>query len=432
MNLKKLTYLLLFSTFQLGAQSLYVPKDANIIITKGASITTGGALENNGKFEILDGGELIAIGAINNLGFFINNGLMTLLGNWSNNGTFTTNLGEMAFLGGENQMISNRYLNLKNLTINKTGTVTLEGDSIVVTEKLSFENGILTKGPNTKVIVSASAKVDYLLGSMSYFEGEIISRGTRDRRIPVGNEGFYGTIGLINMRGTANSEFAFSMIHKNPEAPIPEPDLVGVSDENVWKVDFRKGFIDSLQVEIDFISEDLENFTNENIIRRKFDSPVIAVADSTPAGPFRSIGIAELLNTDSITYGTAISQPYDQFQNYGSKYFAVGLAPRIDPEGQIYFPNVFAPAASDSRNKSYRVFGEHIANEPFKLEIYNKFSKLVYEAKTFEEASTKGWDGRNKQGNEEYTGIFYMKVNYAYKYSPSETKQFSGPIFLKR
>lgn len=431
----KVLYLFMITYFLANtawSQNLYVPTNAEITITNGTVVTTGGELENEGRFRIVEGSELVALGNINNLGFFINDGKMLLFRDWNNTGTYNGSLGEMVFLGGEDQRIINSYLNIKNLTVNKTGTVTLEGDSILITNTLNFESGILTKSANAKVIVASSARVDYTIGSMSYFEGEIIARGTRDRRFPVGNNGFFGTIGLINLRGTAATEFGLSMIHQNSEAPVPGLDLIGVSDENVWKVDFIEGFVDSLQVEINFISEDLENFTNKNITRRRFDSPVIAVADSTPIGPYRSIGIAELIDTDSITFGRALSLPFDQFNDYGAKYFAVGLAPRIDPDGQIYFPNVFAPAASDARNKNYRIFGELIANEPFKLEIYNKFSQLVYEAKTFEEASTMGWDGSNKHGNKEYTGVFYVNARYAFKNSPDKVKKYSGSIFLKR
>ena len=426
--------IVLLLALQISAQNIYVPLNARINISEGAFITAGGDVENEGIIKTNDKSEFIALGDMNNTndGRFYNEGTLSLFGNWMNTGTYNSLKGTMAFKGGKNQLISNTNLTIKNLTVNKTGVVTLLGNYILVTDKLSFENGILTKGANTEVIIGPTARVDYFLGSMSYFEGEIIAQGTLDRRFPVGNDGFYGTIGLINVRGTDATEFALSMSHQNSEAAIPDAELIGVSDDNIWKVDFRKGFVDSLQIEIDFISEDLENFTNENVIRRRFDSPVIVVADSTPLGPYRSIGIAELINTDSVTYGTAISQPYDQFQNYGSKYFAVGLAPRIDPAGQIYFPNVFAPAASDAINRSYRVFGELIANEPFKLQIYNKFSLLVYEAKSFEEASTIGWDGRNKQGNEEYTGIFYVHVSYAYKHSLDQMKKFSGTILLKR
>ncbi len=447
----RLFILLLLYAFYGKSQDLYVPASGILTISKGAILTTGGGLENDGDIElngelitygdfnnnkrldITPESQMISLGNVNNLGLLFNNGTISLYRDWSSTGTYNTETGDMVFLGGEDQTIFNRYLPIRNLTVNKIGQVTLRGDSIKVTETLNFEDGVLTVDPGTQFIVASQAEINQVMGSESYFDGEILSRGSGYRLFPVGDGGYYGTLSFLNTSGAGtNTEVGVSLIHRNSEPPRPAADVIGVSSENIWKVELRKGQLDAAHLRIDFIAEDLENFVIENDIRRTFESPVIAQSDSGAAGPYHTLGIESLIDTDSISYGSIISRDSAKFTNLGSKYFAVAIAPQIDPKGQIYFPNVFAPEASDPLNQSYRVFGEHIANEPFQIKIYNRFSKLVYMSDNFEESTQIGWNGRNLQGKEEPTGIFYVFVTYAFDYNLEELKSFSSSILLQR
>ncbi len=465
----KLLILLFLCAFYGKAQELYVQLSGVITVSDGAILTTGGGLvndgdvevngelstgggldnqgnievngelitnrelNNDGRLDIMTESQMISLGNVNNLGFLVNNGIISLYSDWTNTGTYNTEVGEMVFLGGNDQIIFNSYLPIRNLTVNKIGQVLLRGDSIKVSEELNFEDGVLTVDENTQFIVSSQAEINQVVGSESYFDGEIISRGSGYRLFPVGDGGFYGNFAFLSTSGAGqNTEVGVSMIHQNTEPPRPADDVVGVSSENVWKVDLRKGQLDAAQLQIDFIAEDLENFTLENEIRRTFDSPVIAQSDSGATGPFYTLGIESLIDTDSITFGTIISGDSAQFTNLGSKYFAIALAPQIDPAGQIYFPNVFAPQASDPDNQTYKVFGEHIANEPFQIKIYNRFSKLVYSSNTFEESNQIGWNGVNSEGRDEPTGIFYVFVTYAYEYDVETLIEYSSSILLQR
>ncbi|WP_258102493.1 gliding motility-associated C-terminal domain-containing protein [Marinoscillum sp. MHG1-6] len=421
---------LVLSGLNLSAQELYIPPGAELIATAGAGITATGEVLNSGRLEVKGDAEMVAFGDVTNDGFFINDGEILLFGDWTSTGTFNTSLGKMTFLGANDQTITNNYLLINSIEVNKIGTVTLSGDSTKVTESLNFRDGILTTSLGTNLIVDRTASITHTFGSGSYFEGELIARGTRNRIFPVGSGGFYGTIELIDLKGI-NPEVGVSLIHQSVTSPLPNTDLVGVSPENAWRVDLRNGSLDSALIQIDFIAEDLENFEIENDIRRRYESPVVVISDSI-GGIYYSLGVDYLANTDSVTEGTISSSRYARFGSPGAKYFAVALAPQINPAGQIYFPNVFAPSASDPTNKRYRVFGEKIAESPFKLEIYNRFSTLVYSTNSFEEATTQGWDGRNLQGKEEYTGVYFIVAKYAYQSNPEDVKLFKAPILLKR
>lgn len=402
-----------------------------------AQATVSGNLNNSGSFQIGSGNQqteamFFGLGNVTNTGLINNVGTVTLFSNWTNEGVYNSNLGKMSFQGGANQTIFNSYLRIENLEVNKAGRVTLTGDSVKITNRLGFLDGVLSAGENTRFIVDTDAEIDYLTGFYnSYFEGTLIARGLRNRVFPVGDGDFYGSIGLIDMMGI-NPEVAVSMTHQPVVAPIPGGDLVGVSGQNKWQVELRKGSIDSVQIQIDFIAEDLENFDIENDVRRFFDSPVVAESSEGIEGPYLSLGIESLSNSDSLTTGLILSKEYAKYDQPGSRYYAIALEPQLDAEGQIYFPNVFAPEASDPDNQVFKVFGHGIANQPFKLEIYNRWSVLVYETDTFEEANTLGWDGQNRTGREEQSGIYYVYVKYAYSNNPEAIRDYNGPVLLKR
>ncbi len=413
------------------AQDLFVQSDAELTIGSGAYLTSGTDVVNEGRIDIRGNAGMLGLGNMMNYGFFINNGYLELFRNWVNTGTFNTSQGELIFSGGADQEFAHTYLPTSRLTVNKTGRIRMSADSIKITDELSFTEGVLSITESSKLIVESGASIRHQAGSESYFDGSIISRGTGYRIFPVGDSGYYGTFEFLEMTGTGRStEIEVSMAHE-PGVGKPGEDLVGVSDNNRWKIQVNNGSIDHAIIQIDFTEENLEEFANENPIRRKHDSPVLAVADSIN-GFYHSLGIESIFDTDSITFGIISSSESTSVLPGQSKYFGVGLAPTIDPKGEIYFPNVFSPAASDDRNTTYKVFGELISNTPFQIKIYNRFSTLVYDSNTFEEANTVGWNGVNKTGKEEETGVFYVFVKYAYTYEPEIIHEYSGSILLQR
>ena len=185
-----------------------------------------------------------------------------------------------------------------------------------------------------------------------------------------------------------------------------------------------------LQFKIDFSGEDLSNFAIANRIRHRVNSPVITVSDS-PGGVFRTLGVSELLNSDSLTTGSITTETDFGPQEQETAYFAIGVAPRIDPRGLVYIPEIFSPAASDPDNRTFRIFGERILRENFSLQIYNRFGSLVYSTESFDEANLTGWDGINQRtGNEEPSGLYFYQVVLTRINGDIEERQ--GPFYLQR
>lgn len=390
--MRKIVFILTLLPFLLRSQQLFIGQNALVHVSNGATLEVGGDLEN--------------AGAIQNLG------TISLYGNWPINNNFNGLDGALKFLGGENQTISPPQLTVRELVVNQGGAVSFPGDEYVVTDRIDFQFGDIEIGPSTRFVLGENARV--IGGSNdSYFAGTLISRGSGIKKFPVGDNGVYAPVTLLNVFGVG-SEITASFNSPNTMNPIPADSILGVSNRGLWEVELVNGGTDPTPIEIEFNQEDLTNFVNRNNIRHRVNSPVITYSN-TPGGIFGSLGVAELLDTDSVTYGT-ITGELDIQPQIGQKiYLAIGLAPRIPTEGLFFIPEAFSPNATDPDNQAFRIFGENIEEEDFFLTIYNKLGVEVYSTTSFEEANKIGWDGTNQAtGAEEPTGVYYYSTRFKF------------------
>jgi hypothetical protein len=86
----------------------------------------------------------------------------------------------------------------------------------------------------------------------------------------------------------------------------------------------------------------------------------------------------------------------------------------------LFVPNIFSPDASNSENKTLKVYGNQIQENNFSFRIYNQWGQLVYQTNSFVEANTNGWPGElngSNQSNNVYTytvqGKFYDGKNFS-------------------
>lgn len=397
-----------FATLLSRSQQLYIQGDARVNIYDGANLEVGGDLENNGTI--------------------VNLGSLSLYGDWSINNRFLGDDGELFFLGGQDQMVSLSTLLVKTLTLNQGGNVSFQGDRFEVTEDIHFTNGVMKTGANTRFILSRDVRV--IGGSASsYFQGKLTYQGSGIRKFPMGYEGVYAPITMLEVFG-ASPELTVAFKTPNDEQPIPDEELLGVSGNGIWEVELSDGTISGTPVQIQFNGEDLENFGIRNNIRHRVNSPVIAVSD-TPGGIYTSLGVESLLDSDSLTSGTIVTEIDLELDQSQTAYLAIALAPRIDPNGLVYIPEIFAPAASDPDNRTFRIFGERILEENFSLQIYNRFGSLVYSTNSWQEANQIGWDGTNQRtGNDEPSGLYYYQV--VLTRINGKLQEEKGPFYLQR
>lgn len=402
----------------------------NILFVFCALLTEGQQLyvADGGILHIAPGANLEVTGDLENDGTILNTGTMSLYGNWFVNNIFNGNTGTIQFLGGQDQMVSPPSILVNALTMNQSGEVLFTGDEFIVTDDIAFLNGVIRTADNTRFLLTSDVRV--VGGSVaSYFQGRLSYQGSGIRKFPMGYEGVYAPITLLEVFGST-PEFTVSYQNPNSSQPIPGDELLGVSGNGIWEVQLSAGTIDPTPVQIDFSGEDLQNFGLFNNIRHRVNSPVIAVSDA-PDGVFAPLGVETLLNSDSLSFGSITSEIDFAPAESQTAYFAIGLGPRIDPAGLVYIPEIFSPAATDPDNQTFRVFGERILDDDFLMEVYNRFGALVYSTESFQEANELGWDGVNQNtGNEEQSGLFYYYVRLTRINGEVEVRQ--GPFYLQR
>ncbi|MCP4459454.1 MAG: hypothetical protein GY816_15750 [Cytophagales bacterium] len=408
---------------QVTGQQFYVSDGATVNVSDGASLELGGDLENDGSI--------------------INNGNLSLYGDWVIDNMFNSINGTLTFSGLGNQTIS-PDIQTSGLTMESSGTVTFSGNDFLVIDEIRFTNGILTTDPDRPTKFSLAPTATTQEGSSSsYFQGKLSYQGPGDKFFPMGYQGQYAPITILNVTGT-DQELTVYYENPNTFSPVPanlgdvtdrNQALLGVSEKGLWTIQKTNGTINSNPMYmIDFTNEEIP-LTND--INHTFNSPVIAYSDA-PGGIYSSLGVVDDINyfngSGIVTSERGVPTTFLDNQSSSPYYLAIALAPRIDPDGTLYVPEVFSPNASHDDNQRFRIFSDNISNDnviDFKLEIYNSFGAIVYTTDSFEEAKDIGWNGRNQKTNaKEVSGTYYYYLRL--KKENGEAINNKGALLLAR
>ena len=92
----------------------------------------------------------------------------------------------------------------------------------------------------------------------------------------------------------------------------------------------------------------------------------------------------------------------------------------------LYVPNVFSPNAFDAENQKFKIYGDNLLDEGFKILVYNKWGNLMYESTNLGETKSAGWDGGAKiEGVYTYVIVGKFKNGKDVKESPFYKGTFS-------
>lgn len=391
MHRKLVIISLLLSTFSLYGQ-LYIQDEADVYIWDDATLEVAGNLVNNGRL--------------------FNNGTLTLFGDWSDN-YYSGLLGTIQFVGPSSQLVNATNLSTGELIVNNGGELFFSGNQFLVTDRIEFTFGTVRTDAGTRFVLGPNANVAG--GSnASYFDGQLIAQGSGIKTFPLGNNGIHSPLTLLNVSGS-NTEIGASFTNGNTVDPIPGDSILGVSHRGLWEVELLRGEMDPTLVELGYKEEDLTSFNIINNIRHRSNGPVIAYALDAE-GIYESLGLGELRDSDTLTFGTITSDLTINPVLNQKLYLAMALAPKIPSEGLYYIPEAFSPRATDPRNQRFRVFGEGITEEGFSLVIYNRLGSKVFSTESFAEANVDGWNGNNlRTGAEEPTGMYYYTVRLQFQ-----------------
>jgi CHU_C Type IX secretion signal domain len=342
-------------------------------------------IQNGSTFYIPSGIEVHTEGSLINTGFFQNNGSFFLAGDWKNESIYQ-GLGIVSFEGGD-QLISNNRQSITHLIINGGGIKSIEG-KIFIDGQVDFNDGVLSVSDRDTVVMTETC-VATGGSESSYADGALTSRGNSYKFFPIGKNGKYHPVELLNIIGIS---------------PVLE----------------------------------LEVF--ENLVEIKTDTALTVFHDiywtrKTIAGSFEkspvtlgyTIPLAVDLSRVVLVQGNTLSDVFDVVDKVSVQSAnGTDLVSSVDPlTGQIiaigklasdlpksyYLSTTLSPNANNPENRAVKVFGDNFTPAEFYFQVFNRWGLSVYETQSLDHMTTVGWDGR-QHGSVLPTGVYPYSIKY--------------------
>lgn len=267
-------------------------------------------------------------------------------------------------LTGTNQRLQLGEASLANLTVNGGGAKQLSGN-LTVNNELSLVNGILQTDQASPLILSSSAQING--GSpQSYVDGFLYHAGTGSKFYPVGRNGTYAPATLLNVTGTEPTLGV---------AYFPTTAIDGTPFH--WQVQTLSGTYEGARAEL--------TFTAPNVDYASYQNEVMVLGTERPGAAYTSLG------------QSTITAQGDRFTISSDQPSALPiLTVGFDiPENtkNLYLPNAFSSSAPNPEDQCVKVYGQRISSDNFYLTIQDVWGNIVYETRSWQQASTQGWRG---------------------------------------
>ena len=349
-------------------------------------------------------------GDMRNDGTILNNGIFSVSSHWDNNGVYNGN-GEIILDGEERQEFDNNGQPVYKLTIDGGGEKVLK-TNLPLTHELSLLNGVLT--PVEGVILSLTNLATVSNASANaYVNGALRHTGTGYKFFPVGRNGNYRPLELIDVTGVTPL-ISVEVIEPSQQPKLFDEDLSSLSEIRHWLVNPVSGTYNGSLVKLSVGSDE------------GFDDLVGAVVAEAPmeGGDFVSLGQSE-------TTGDAIAGTVTSEEVSTQKILALGITSRYAVKKTILVPSAFAPNGIKAEDQRLVIFGNNVVAQDFSFRIFNRWGKLVYETDSYSQASTVGWGGEDKNTEEMAQFGVYSYVLQA-RFEDGETIKKAGTITLFR
>lgn len=349
-------------------------------------------------------------GSVLNEGTIENDGEIIVTGDWDNNQQYLAGNGTL-ILAGENQQINHNGSDVYELVIDGTGEMKFISD-LNISGRLYLDNGFVTPVPGIKIMAKSGAIISEG-HEHSFINGAFFHQGAGEKLYPIGKSGNYNPVELF-VQG--NPILGYEVFGPNP-SPYFSFELRDVSRIKYWEQTLFSGEVEDGSL----ITLPLEWQNGEELA---LEEVVVAGADAQANySPLVTYDRTGFINSGFITSELKANL----------KYIALGLTAERPEERAIYIPNAFAPgiavAQENGEDNRIKVYGKEISSEDFLFRIFNRWGAIVYETTSYEEASTKGWDGINqKTGRLESIGSFKFMLKG--KYNSGRTIEKSGSIHL--
>ncbi len=364
---------------------------------------------------VFDDTEINVDGDVRNQGAIINRGNLVLSGNWTNEGTYNAAIGTITLDGNRQQLFNHNPgasllpQSVFNLTLNGSGPKLLESP-LTVGGNVSMLAGNL-QAPEGYLQMERDAS--FSSGSaQSFVEGAVTWRGTGYRYLPLGDGNRFAPVELLDVQGVN------LVIRVQAKSDTLNLELSEAIDQRInstyWMMETLEGQFSESPVRIPVTGEEGLN---------DLLGPIVIAAD-TSASRFVSLGKGE-------TTGTRNNGTISSASPFKTQVLALGITSEYLLEDELAIPNAFSPNASNPENRTLRIYGNRIANQGFRFNVFNRWGQRVHTTTSVSEARQTGWDG-----TDENTGELAQFGIYTYfvrgEFTNGRSFEESGQITLFR
>ncbi len=316
---------------------------------------TKGLLSTNSMAEITIQGDL------SNTGSVTHRGRLAVSGNFVNRQRFFED-GSSLLLNGETQTIETIDQSMGTLIVNGSGQKRLIGN-LSIQNSLQLEQGIVA--PEGILQLAATATVNGG-SSTSYVDGFLYHQGTGTKFYPVGREGTYAPATLLNVTGT------------DPVVGIAYFSTAAIDGTPFhWQVQPLSGTYRGSRAEL--------TFSAPNADYAAYRDEVMVLGAERSGANFTSLG-QSTLGMQGNRFTISSDQPS------ALPVLTVGFDIPTDTRN-LYLPNAFSASAPSPEDQVVKVYGQRISPNNFYLAIQDVWGNVVYETRSWQEASTTGWRG---------------------------------------
>ena len=269
---------------QINAQVLFTNDGQTITITSGAVMTVDGEALNNGVLR--------------------NNGTFSVSGNWTNNNSYIADAGIFILNSNAVQQVDHGGQTFYILQLEGGGRKVFNSD-IEILSSLVLISGVAEVPSDRTFLLREGVSISG--GSNeSYIEGLLYASGTGDLFFPVGRNGNYAPVELLDVSGTS-PVIGMTVSEPNPTS-IAGFGLSEVSTERYWRRELLSGTFTDAQVKLAIKNESFLTDVND----------VVVAGSNSLGGEYTSFG--QLAVSGNTNDGSVTSE-----QKSDNTFFSLGI-----------------------------------------------------------------------------------------------------------
>jgi hypothetical protein len=309
-----------------------------------------------------------------NEGFIQNQGNLFVSRDWSNTNIYQGN-GTIILNGLLPQRFFNNRNAVNNFVVDGVGSKTIVG-LLPVTGQLGLSLGIVNVADADTLLLSGSAVVAG--GSPeSYVEGALTYVGVGFKFFPVGKNGSYYPVELLDISGI-NPVTEIEVFDDISSVNLPGT-ITRFSDV-YWQRKNISGVFNGSPISLGYPIPD--DYTNRHVID--------ILQSNGLDSEFSSLGDA------SVEYSSGVDKVISQNNSAGRLFVLGESVPVTGIPGEFYLSTSLSPRATNTDNQFVKVFGNQLTDTNFQFLVYNRWGLMVFETTSLTGMITKGWDGKHK------------------------------------